>query len=656
MEKSTLIRPYTRPIDKIKLKTDSVNFSQSITMYDFLHVLLEALGQQPNTDQNKKNEGDAQQQSGKRKLKRGNQLKSFDYKREHYMDSLESLLLECFTGEEYNQKNKEEAVKLYSFLFKRIEELIYVMQRQNDRAILSGATLSPIDSWENILIILLSVGYIADELKDSLPIDCPFIYTNKLMFMFFLRDSSIPDVVNEMIKKPLGKLKGDWPASTILLYEQLNNIRPDNLASLKTIKNHIKTLRAKIELNQSINPEQDQTIKQIKGSYHALMFLLRLHRTDTTTSMEQIRLNLQLSSEYAHLSLLRISNDPLRRLIQISFENLIGEHLIGEQRAKEFAEKFYETFTYMHNQAQQELEGDVNYRAPSLYGAFFENFSTVLDYSKVEMFENFSKYSINDLVKKLDQFSSQYQCSKILAQSLKDFENKNIDTAIKNLQYFLKLKTTPYVLKRLASILYIGIVYATEHKVTPYFLSNFIKTYTETSLPTLHLEVMVHPNNERLKQDLEKNLSKNSKFYRDIYKIDYDKGLTLIKILSEYNRLFEGNKLDRSLVANPVKDINIFLKAFFERYDKYKIRYSDDTELLLTETLRTLKTKYNKAKIKWLQFILSDLQDEWILDKFGLNLLVFPSDELDPIYRYLALPLPVRENIISACQKLWGRK
>ena len=164
MEKSTLIRPYTRPIDKIKLKTDSVNFSQSITMYDFLHVLLETLGQQPNTDQNKKNEGDAQQQSGKRKLKRGNQLKSFDYKREHYMDSLESLLLECFTGEEYNQKNKEEAVKLYSFLFKRIEELIYVMQRQNDRAILSGATLSPIDSWENILIILLSVGYIADEL------------------------------------------------------------------------------------------------------------------------------------------------------------------------------------------------------------------------------------------------------------------------------------------------------------------------------------------------------------------------------------------------------------------------------------------------------------------------------------------------------------
>ncbi|GAA5083900.1 hypothetical protein [Paenalcaligenes hermetiae] len=578
---------------------------------------------------------------------RGDQARSFTRKRDFYSDIMSDELLSAFAGNyQFNliptdNPEKQATTRAFNFLFDRLEEVVFFIQRQSDICYLTSRKM------DNLGYLCHLIAHITRSITCSEGIvkTCPFLYIEQSLKSIIDNDYNITKTIRDTIKTYLDYLKENQKRQDIAMYDQILKLdeikKPSKFMS--TVWVEIQRLKTDLKNSQagSLSTEQENLIEELWGHYNALLFLSGLCSSWSKSFSTSPKALLQ--KLYTHLVITNIANnDHYQSSEKTILENLT--QLLPYNKLQ---------FPPLdHNQLRRELE--LHLRLQPLISSpqnKYQNPCTVLRHiyntpyaSMLCDFEYFHLYKIQALLTHLRPIqvdSSPYLRSTWIINNitlcLSDLSKSNKNYVIETLDSILDqgISTYPHFLRKLVVTLYIGIKLSENYPLKNNAFSELIHADLSTTWPAMTL----YPSSAS---------DQTTRTYLEEYQKSkkYDRYYGIIQIINRYNYFIRNNELDTELfLANPLSKINSFLGYFFEEVDL-------QSEILSTyeqskKFLAKKETLFNDAKISLIDYDITQLTDDFIL-----NLLALPADEnysgTKYVIRFLNLEASVRQDILSA--------
>ena len=555
---------------------------------------------------------------------RGDRLRSYEAKRDFFSDDMIDKLLAAFAGnpqfthdkkqakkkgeETYSQYDETE--KTFYFLFEKIEETIFFMQRESDFAFYEEQPPNQISHEIYSLIIIISTHL--TKKANRYVKTCPFLYVEKCLTTIVKNDLDIPKTIKIMAREYLDKLCQNHPKNLFSINDYLGKItKEDHLKSLYTLSLDISSLRSELQqLHKGpLTIDQEEQLQKLQGTYNCLLALSRFE-----TEFQQLAPPLTENNINGLYNFLRAEITPFTSREPINSASIPNYIKISHLRRKQY---FY------------------NLNSPRSVINQLKN----LDELFVSL-ENFDSIYIDTLLMYLkSRFDEVYPEHKILTECLINLQKNDRDKAKRVISTFLPyLSTAPYALRKLACTLYLGLKLSETFKITPNEIDAYIAIYLEASLPSTEFYMPSSSSDEELLNKFQTNR--------------YDHNYGLIRILKEYNKFIIFNQLNTDLLlANPLNNINSFFEKFFINFEHQETKNTFEQSRASLYGLKTLLRNARKASL--ISFELKELKSPLILLLLGLGT-EYPLQgysKIAAINQFLMLPDSTQEAILDACEE-----
>lgn len=586
--------------------------------------------------------------------KRGDRLNSYAGQRNFYSikkindDSpkkIDSLLLSLFRGDQYFMLEKKDSIKntdqLFDTLFDIADEIIFLSQREHDIAIFKQTKFS---YWENIVLFLIVISHITSRNRDKYTKTCPLIYVNRILLAF--RDNKFRPIstIEEVVHHPLELLKKNKDRTEISLYHYLNTFNYKNPPSPLTISTKISTLRN--ELKDKLSEEQEELVQEISGLLNCFAFLFRIHRLYPLPSKNKLKINLEISAKYA------TAYEAVSIASEYYFQGIDFLLLTNPETA-------FRVFALMKPSSSFFSQTDVD-RIMKKYLLYYQSISgikcTVIPWLKKDQELNLFLNELQDISNlKIDLVTKKIR-NKLNIKNLSEFfeylKNNDKDRALESITILANdIDSEPYIFKNLISLFYVGLSLSSNERLTPNELDKYILIYTETLRPHSTLSVSLsEPTNLPLDERKNRFLNKNL-YDENCHNLQYDKNITLVKMIETYHRFLTRNDIGYHFYANILKKANTFFEEFFSNYDNNQT-ITNETKRI-SSSLNKLKSTFNEAQtIPFINLDILNLHDRYLLERLWL----IGLDDLDlgltSIDRFCKLPFEKRDAIMIECEKL----
>ena len=424
-----------------------------------------------------------------------------------------------------SEEEMEDTYNAFEKCYSDVGNQLFYFQRFYDQSFYNGIPFD-IEAYLDFFIALNLVSfhrYLTNP-ERTIVKSCPFLYIEECVNVIIEEEYSFAKSLKTLVKKKcellLKEIKTEIPKDDIELLETLEKIsEATHIRSQHLVSSDINLFRETIKEKQkkALTIEQEHLLQELQGTYNCICSLSRL-------------------------------NNKLKEAV-------------GFSACIDYLEYFlYFRTPLPHHKKTKPLPRGFETNAKN----------SVLAKEFVDVLDVFNKYPALDIVRCIRfLFLQNYPNVQNLIDCLLALvQNKRNDalTAIK--RFILDFDYAPYSLKKISSIIYIGLMLSYKKGKTPNFFDKYITAYLQTSMPVLTKGVF---------QEINPNFA-------------------IICIISEYNFFIMTNNLDFENLANPLDHKNAFLKKFFE---KYSAEQSKDIFVKSKAAIKKQKTLLEKSQSMW---------------------------------------------------------